>query len=249
MAATLPTDTTRPASRLVFLDVARGVAILAMIGYHLGWDLSALRLITTDVAADPAWRVFARLIAGTFIGISGINLVMATRRGFRLRPFLTRLAIIIAAALAVSAGTYWFAPQTFVFFGILHCIALASVLALPFLYLPSWAAALAAALCLVAPSLVSSPIFDAPGWYWLGLSTAVPATVDYVPILPWFGVTLIGIIIGRLLVRHPTGRLPQWRGQARWARALAVTGRWSLVIYLVHQPILMGALSLAAPWF
>jgi uncharacterized membrane protein len=124
--------------RIAALDVIRGVAILAMIVYHAAFDLRAAQLIGVDVVNDLGWKIFARLIAGTFLVMVGVNLVLATRRGFRLQPYLRRLALVAGGAVAVTLATWWSQPQTFVFFGILHQIALASVLALPFLRLPSW---------------------------------------------------------------------------------------------------------------
>lgn len=246
MTATADTKSA-PHFRLALLDVIRGVAILAMVVYHLGWDLSAYRLIAVDVTTSTAWIVFARSIAGTFLALVGINLVLATRRGFRLAPYLRRLAVIVAAAAIVSLGTYWFMPGSFVFFGILHCIALGSVLALPFLRAPLWLIALAAVLFLAGPQVLTSPSFDSMSWYWLGLSTDPPTSVDYVPIFPWFGVVLLGVIGGRLILDHAAAPLWQWNADGRGSRFLIVAGRWSLPIYLVHQPILIGIIMLVAP--
>jgi uncharacterized membrane protein len=104
-----------------------------------------------------------------------------------------------------------------------------------------WLTAIAAAACIAAPQFFTHPFFDDPGWWWLGLSTVRPTTVDYVPLLPWFGVTLAGIAAARLTLA--------WRDESLWSRwqprlfpgkAVVQAGRWSLPIYLVHQPILFG---------
>lgn len=234
--------------RFLLIDILRGVAILAMIVYHFGWDLSYFGLIAVDVASSPGWVVFARTIAATFIGLVGVNLTLASRKGIRWPAYGRRLGLIVGAAAIVSLGTYWLDPQSFVFFGILHCIALASVLALLFLRLPGWLLVVAAIACFVAPEFLKSPVFNGHGWYWLGLSTEQPGTVDYVPMLPWFGVVLIGMVAGRVIVAHRENRLLQWHSQAWWARFLATAGRWSLAIYLIHQPVLMGSLILLAPY-
>lgn len=247
MVATIESRVERRSSRLAALDVLRGVAIVAMVVYHFSWDLSANGLIGVDVSINLGWIVFARLIAGSFLLLVGINLVLATRNGFRLRPYLRRLALIVAAAIVVSLGTYWFDPQTFVFFGILHSIAVASVLALPLLWAPAWLTAIIAVFFLAGPHFLASDVFNAPPWYWLGLSTDPPATVDYVPIFPWFGVVLLGVVAGRFIVDHATWPLWQWQMKGRTPRTLAFAGRWSLPIYLVHQPILVGILFVVAP--
>jgi len=238
-----------PAPRLAIIDVLKGVAIVAMIVYHFAWDLSAYQLVGVDVTHDPGWRLFARSIASSFLALVGINLVLALRNGFRPRPYVRRLAIILAAALLVSLGTWWLDPGTFVFFGILHMIFVASILALPFVRAPVWITLGAAAVFLAGPHFLTSPFFDSPPWYWLGLSTSPPATVDYVPVFPWLGVVLLGVAAGRLILANPGVRLWHWPAAGGLSRALAIAGRWSLAIYLIHQPILLGGLMLAAPLF
>ncbi len=235
--------------RIAALDVVRGVAIGAMVVYHLSFDLAAEGLIAADVVNDLGWRVFARTIAGTFLLLVGINLVLATRRGLKPQPFLRRLALIVGGAIMVTLATWWFNPGTFVFFGILHAIALASVLALPFLRLPIWAVALSAVVAFVAPQYLASPMFNAPALWWVGLSTRPPVSVDYVPILPWFAVVLAGIVAGRLLVAYAAdSQAVRWRPTTTAERFVVATGRWSLLIYLVHQPILFGAIYVIAPF-
>src|SRR5262249_42907415 len=150
---------------------------------------------------------FARLIAGTFLLLVGFNLVLANQDGFRPRPYLRRLAILVAAAIAVSIGTYFFAPDEFVYFGILHEIALASVLALPFLWAPFWLPAIAALLVLIAPDLITGTFFDWPPLLWLGLATNPLPSVDYVPVFPWFGVVLAGVVGGKLFLASSA---PDW---------------------------------------
>lgn len=218
-----------------------------MVVYHLGWDLSAYRLISVDVTVDPVWKAFARAIASTFLALVGINLVLAARNGFRPGPYFRRLAVIVLAAAVVSLGTYWFMPDAFVFFGILHSIAVASVLALPFLRAPTWVCIVGAAFFLIGPTFLTSDIFNAPEWYWLGLSSIPPVSVDYVPVFPSFGVVLAGIVIGRSILEHRNQPLWAWKANGPIPHFLTVAGRWSLAIYLVHQPILIGIVTVVAP--
>jgi uncharacterized membrane protein len=234
--------------RLAVVDLIRGIAVIAMVFYHLSWDLLDYGLIDVDVVNDPLWRAFAHVIAGSFLALVGFNLVLANRDGVRTVPYLRRLAVIAGAAALVSLGTYWFMPGAFVFFGILHMIAAASVLALPFLRAPVPVTVAVAVACLAAPSLLTSEFFDAAPFLWLGLSAHVVPTVDYVPVLPWFGVVLGGIAAARLVVefRREDG-LASWRPAAGW-RPVLFLGRWSLPVYLIHQPILIGAITILLPF-
>lgn len=247
MSATSGAIVAERTPRVAVIDVFKGIAIIAMIVYHFAWDLSAYQLIAVDVTNELGWRIFARTIAGSFLALVGINLVLALRRGFRLRPYVRRLVLILAAALLVSFGTWWVDPGTFVFFGILHLIFAASILALPFVHAPIWLTLAVALFFLVGPRLLAGPFFDSPAWYWLGLSTDPPPTVDYVPVFPWFGIVLLGVAAGRLVLANPGLPLWHWAATGRPSRALALAGRWSLTIYLIHQPVLIGGLMLVAP--
>ena len=165
----------------------------------------------------------------------------------RPRSFLRRLAMIVAAAGAITLMSWYADPDSTIWFGILHCIALSSVLGLAFLRMPV-ALLLAAALAgVAAPLLFASPVFNAPAWLWLGLASEVRPSNDYVPLLPWFAAVLVGIATGRLALRwRPRERWAQWRAGRLPLRALAFFGRHSLGVYLLHQPVLMGLVAAAA---
>lgn len=233
--------------RLAAIDVLRGIAVIGMVVYHFSWDLWNSGLIYADVIGDPGWRAFARTVAGTFIGLSGFNLILAHRNGFRRGLFLRRLAIIAGAAILVSIGTWLLMGDELVYFGILHCLAVTSVLALPFLGVPAWFMVLIGAGAVAAPFFLQNAVFDWPPLLFIGLSPHPRNTVDYVPLLPWFGIVLFGMALARLAIDHGVlARIGGWRPAAPF-RPLAFIGRWSLPIYLIHQPILIGALTLAMP--
>jgi uncharacterized membrane protein len=226
------------------VDAGRGAAIVAMISYHFAWDLSYLRLIATNVAADPVWRWYAHGIAGSFLFLVGIGLVLAHGRGLTRPSFLRRLAIVAGAALAVTVGTYFAFPESYIFFGILHCIAVSSVLALPFVFAPAWLTFIVAALVIAAPKWAASASFDAPLLAFLGLGTGVPLTNDYVPLFPWFGLVLAGVGAARALAPWLRSRpMHRWRAEGLVPETLVWAGRHSLPIYLLHQLVLLGALT------
>ncbi|MCX5513509.1 hypothetical protein C3941_20115 [Kaistia algarum] len=227
--------------RIALIDVIRGVALIAMAVFHGAWDVSYFKLLAFDPGESIGWTIFARLIAGTFVTVSGISLVLATRGGFRPMPYFRRLAMVVAAAIAVSVATYILLPEGWVFFGILHQIALASVLALPFLRLPNLGVLVAAAFFLLLPQFFRSDIFATPALWWVGLAPLPPPSFDYVPLFPWFGCFLFGTVIARFALAKRLDRwLAQWSPR-RWpGRALGFGGRHSLIVYLVHQPILFG---------
>ena len=231
--------------RLPIVDAARGVALLAMFVYHMGWNLAYFGYLGDAVVTDPLWRGFAMAIAGSFLFLVGVSLVLATREGIRWRSFLIRLAVIVAAAGLITLVTYFLFPTSFIYFGILHSIAVSSVLGLLFLRAPLWLIALTAVAVFAAPFFLSHPYFNAFHWRWLGLMTYFPQTNDYEPILPWFSATLAGILTARLVLQRGwEHQFARWRGRSWPGRVLRFGGRNSLAVYLIHQPIFFGAVWL-----
>lgn len=230
--------------RIDLVDLARGVALVAMFVFHFAYDLSYFGLIETDIPVDPYWRWFARCIAGTFLIIVGFSFVLATRNGFKLEAYLRRLAMVAGAALAVTVATYFAMPESYIFFGILHQIALASVLALPFLRLPPLALLASAAAVFALPLFVAHPWLDHDWLAWLGFSRLPLRTADFVPVFPWFGCVLVGMALAKFILPLG-GAWRDWRARILPARILAWGGRHSLLVYLVHQPIFIGGLMLA----
>lgn len=236
-------------ARLAWPDAARGLAVLAMFMFHFGWDLGHFGYIDPGIPYSFAYKSFGHAITATFLFVAGVSLVLAHGRIFRAGAFWRRLALVGGAAILVTGGTYIAFPSSFVFFGILHCIAAASLLALPFLFLPWPAALLAAAALVAAPFFARAPLFDAPLLWWTGLSTFEPLTNDYRPLMPWAGALLAGVGAAKLARVEIATRTDSRMGAA--ARGLVLLGRHSLALYLLHQPVFfagfMAAGMLLAP--
>lgn len=235
----------RGAGRIALVDVARGVAILAMVIYHVAWDLFFLGFITTDITNEPGWVLFQRAIVTSFLLLVGIGLTLAHSEGIRWRAFWRRFVVIVAAALLVTIGTYIALPEYFVFFGVLHAIALFSLLGLGFVRFPWWIAGLGALIFLLPPAFITDPVMSQRPLSWIGFWPVPPMTTDIVPVFPWFGVVLLGIAGTRLIMRSPAwAGITGLRLDGPAGKVLRAAGRWSLLIYLVHQPLIYGGLSL-----
>ncbi|WP_414650702.1 DUF1624 domain-containing protein [Ensifer sp.] len=248
---TSPATETPPAksqARLAFIDVARGVALLAMALYHFVWDLEFFGYVAAGTAGTGGWKIFARLIASSFLFLAGYSLVLGQWPRLRIACFLRRFAKIAGAAALITFATYFAFPDTFIFFGILHAIAAASVIGLVFLRLPALVSFVAAAAAIAAPFYLRSPIFDAPWFWWVGLSETLPRSNDYVPLLPWIGPFLIGLGTAKLfharLVSAVATRPAEDAGPKLWMTPFVFGGRHSLAIYLIHQPVLIGLVYL-----
>jgi uncharacterized membrane protein len=237
---------TGPKARIELIDVARGGALVAMAVYHFTWDMEFFSYVQAGTTAVGGWKIFARCIASSFLFLVGVSLFLAHRDGVRWPGFWRRLAMIGAAAAAITLATFIAVPEAFIFFGILHQIALASLLGLLFLRLPWPVTLVAAAAIVAAPLFLRSAFFDHPAWWWVGLSSANPRSNDYVPVFPWFGAVLAGIAAASLA--RQAGWLPRLASidAPRAARPLIVAGRHSLAFYLIHQPVLIAGLWLFA---
>jgi uncharacterized membrane protein len=244
MAAPSPTR-----SRIEWIDLARGGALVAMAIYHFTWDLEFFGYAEPGMTAVGGWKLFARSIASSFLFLVGVSLVLSHAGGFRRSSFLRRLAMIAAAAAVVTTATWFATPDFFIFFGILHQIAFASVAGLLFLRLPPAIILAVAAAVIAAPFYLTSGAFDAPWWWWTGLSENRPRSSDFVPVFPWFAAVLIGMAAAKVAERSG---FFAWIGgftPGRWSKPLQFAGRNSLAVYLIHQPILIGFLWLFAQIF
>ena len=236
-------------SRAAAIDAARGAALVGMAFYHLSWDLAYFRWIPIGFPATPGMRLVSHSVAGAFLLLVGVSLALAHRAGFRARAFWRRIIVIAGAAALITAATYGFARDETIFFGILHCIAAASLLAAPLLRAPIAVAFIAAALAMIAPLVIGGGVFDQPALMWLGFGTTLPSTLDWRPLFPWSGVVFLGLALARSAWPglHESA-LWRWRPSMSAARLLAWAGRHSLPIYLIHQPILFGIVTPLANW-
>lgn len=205
-----------------------------MAVFHFCFDLANFRLIGANFYADPFWTTQRTAIVSLFLFCAGIGQAVALDAGQGWPRFWRRWAQVAGSALLVSAGSALMFPRSWISFGVLHGIAVMLVLLrLGLSRLPDAALLALAAVAIALPRFVQHPWFDSRWSDWLGLVTHKPVTEDYVPLLPWMGLMLLGFAVTRM-------RPSLWVGSA--PAPLAVLGRWSLSFYMVHQPVLIGAL-------
>jgi len=248
VAEGLPPGGTRHAR----LDVLRGVAMVWMTAFHLGFDLAHFGWWRQDFLHDPFWTWQRTAIVSLFLLCVGLGQALAWRQGVPLTRFARRWAQIAGGALLVSAGSYLMFPRSFIHFGVLHGVAVMLLVARATADWRAWRLWLAGALALALPWLAGwtlggplaelAPAFNGRALNWLGLVTRKPFTEDYVPLFPWLGVVWWGLALGRWLLQRPSR--PLAGPVAGFAVPLAWLGRHSLSYYLLHQPVLIGALVL-----
>ena len=230
-------------SRAVLLDLARTVALVGMATFHFMFDLVMFGYQPPEVILQGFWPLWARVVASSFLFLSGFGLYLAYGPGIDLRRLARRLLRIAGAAVVVTVGTRFAMGDQYVFWGILHMIAFGSLAGLLFLRLPAAVTLMVAAGVFWIGQTVANPALDAAPLLFLGLGAEPVYAVDYVPVFPWLAPVLAGVGVGRIAVRSglwarvaavtvPKGSLWDW---------LAFPGRHSLWVYLIHQPVLIGA--------
>ena len=236
--------------RLDRLDALRGAAMVWMTIYHFCFDLTQYRWITQDFYRDPVWTWQRTAILSLFLLCAGAGQAVALHFQQDRLKFWRRWSVIVACALLVSAGSYWMFPGSFIYFGVLHGMAVMLIIVRWTAHWGRWlwlCGAVAVALHFIAPELIqvnpNIAFLDDKAFNWLGLISAKPVTEDYVPLLPWLGVTWWGVAAAQFLLKHHRGHLTAPLSvPLHW---LAWLGTWSLVYYMAHQSLLIGALELA----
>lgn len=236
-------------SRFYEIDLFRGIAILMMVIFHTLFDLSYFG-IWPVVVSSGFWRYFAFSTASLFLLIVGVSFSISYAHAFpRLTTkqlylkFLYRGAGIFALGLLVTLGTWLYLGEGFIVFGILHLIGVSVILAPLFYRFGKFNVVIGIA-CILTGFVVTN--LTGPFWLLpLGMAPAGFWSVDYTPLFPWFGVVLIGIGAGSLL--YPSGKrgfsLP--RIPERLETSITFPGKHSLIIYLVHQPVIILILHFA----
>ena len=239
-------------ARLQTVDALRGLAMVWMTVFHFCFDLQQFGYIRQDFYSDPFWTWQRTLIVSLFLFCAGLGQALAVAQGQNWPRFWRRWARVVGCALLVTIGSWWMYPQSFIYFGVLHGMALMLILVRLTAHWGAhlwWLGGLAIALKYIAEYALGTgamvdlaTILNTPQLNWLGLITRKPITEDYVPLLPWLGVMWWGAAAGRLLFR-------QGRALLSWPlpgllQTLAGLGRWSLSYYMLHQPVLIGALTL-----
>lgn len=245
--------------RYAAIDLLRGLAMVWMTLFHFGFDLQHAGLLQANFYTDPFWTLQRTAIVTLFVFCAGLGQSIAAQQGQNWSRFWKRWWQIAGCALLVSAGSWFMFPLSFIYFGILHGMALMLIVArcLAGAGRLLW---LLGAVALALPWLAAQIHAAWPGleflngraFNWLGLISRKPITEDYAPLFPWLGVMCFGLAAGQWVLQHHVKALERVNGllarggRTSPLRGLALLGRWSLSYYMLHQPVLLGALSLLA---
>ena len=225
--------------RIVGIDIFRGLAIVLMVVFHFCYDLNYFKFAHIPLYSSEFWLNFRLVIVNMFLITAGISLALVHRDGIRWASVKHRVITLGLACLAISVVTYFIFPHTWVYFGVIHFILVASIVGLLFVKAPKLSLVLAVAILIgyFFYNFNMHPIFRqiAPI-----LHLPMRHTEDLVPFIPWFSATLIGIAIFGLGWYRWFFENRVFEADTPVHKFLATIGRKALLIYLIHQPILFG---------
>ncbi|MEM9332257.1 MAG: heparan-alpha-glucosaminide N-acetyltransferase [Pseudomonadota bacterium] len=229
--------------RIELLDFARGIALIAMTIFHFAFDLELFGVQERGFTAQPHWKYFARSIATSFLFLAGFSLFLAHGKSIRWESWRWRMGKIVAAAVVITVATYFATPDQYIFFGILHAIAFASLVGLAFMRLPTLMLVLLAVIVFWVGMQYQTTLLSHWIWWWTGLSDARIVSSDFVPVFPWLSAPLLGIAAAKFATEHGLiERLQKPKLRGGVSSVIKFMGRNSLIYYLLHQPIMIAIL-------
>ncbi|MDU0355191.1 heparan-alpha-glucosaminide N-acetyltransferase [Paraglaciecola aquimarina] len=225
-------------SRVFEVDVLRGSAIVLMIIFHFGYDLAVFGWATYNTGIDIEWRIFRAMIVTGFLLAVGMSSYLAYHRKVDGKKLFKACAKLLLVSVFLTISSVFMYPDTWIYFGIIHFITVALFLSVPFVRIPNISAVLGTFIILgYGLDYISMHSL----WLWSIDNIGIPQqTVDLASFIPWFGVVLLGIFVMHKQCFNLS--VPQ----RQLTKALAWLGKHSLVIYLLHQPIIYSGLSLIA---
>lgn len=218
--------------RIWEIDYFRGIAIVLMVVFHLIVDLKDFHGYSLEYQSG-FWYYEGKLSAILFIYLAGVSSTLnqrAARHGIK----------VIASAILVSVATYFFSPANYVRFGILHLLGLSIFLSRILKWFPSIVLGVLSAILLFLPFLLDRLTTNSEVLLPFGVTPPTFASMDYYPLVPWLAVFILGLLTGRHVYYRKQSILPPIAGSNSFCRL----GRHSLIIYLLHQPLLLALLSL-----
>ena len=226
------------------IDFLRGIAIISMIIFHIAFDLNYFRVFNFDIG-NIYWTIFRKSIFVLFFLLVGISLSLSHSKNKQFLDYLKRGLKIFFWGLIITLVTVIFMQQGYVLFGVLHFIGLSIILVYPFLKFSYLNLIFEVPIISIGLYLFNFS-FDFQWLLWLGFRPNHFQTVDYFPLLPYFGIILIGIFLGKKLYPNAL-RAFKLKDSPRQPimRFVEFLGKKSLLIYLIHQPVIIGLIVIS----
>lgn len=234
--------------RLIEIDFLRGLAIILMIFYHLFFDINFLEILSLPFVESLGWNIYRDIIAISFLLLVGISLNLSfnkTKNTLNKNQiyfkYIKRGLKIFSWGLIITLFTSIFIGQGYVIMGILHLIGISIILSIPFLLTNKNYSLIFGIIVLLIGIFLQFQTCSYNFLIPLGCPTSNFYTIDYFPIFPWFGVILLGLFLGKTFYKE---NISKFSHVIPVKAGIHTLGKYSLIIYLLHQPIIIGILLL-----
>jgi uncharacterized membrane protein len=223
-------------SRNYETDLLRGLAIVLMVIFHFGYDLTVFGWAQFSTSKDIEWKIFRTVIVSGFLLAVGMSSYLAYQKSINKIKLAKAVGKLFAVSLFITLGSLFMHPSTWVYFGIIHFITVALPISVLFVRSP-YVALVVGLACITAYWIGLLNL--TPLWQWSVLYIGIPThTVDLVSFFPWIGVVLVGVYLMHKELFHIKFKANKFLNK------LVFLGQHSLIIYLIHQPILYGLFGL-----
>jgi uncharacterized membrane protein len=218
------------------IDLLRGIAIILMVMFHFGYDLTMFGWAYFSTSEDIEWRVFRTIIVSGFLLAVGMSSYLAYQKSINKKKLAKTVGKLFVVSLIITIGSVLLDPRTWVYFGIIHFITVALPISVLFVRAPNIALVIGT---LSIAGYWTGTLDLTPIWEWSVIHLNIPKqTVDLVSFFPWIGVVLIGVFVMHKEIFHIKCNANVISNK------LVFLGQHSLLIYLIHQPILYGLFGL-----
>ncbi|MCM1055727.1 MAG: DUF1624 domain-containing protein [Bacteroides sp.] len=238
--------------RVGFLDELRGFAIICMVIYHLMFNLNYVFGVDVPIFFEDWFDVIRDIFAGMFICISGIVCNYSSSN-------LKRGVQCFFIGMVFTFVTAFVTPSSADVFGILHCLGICmmtcGLLESVLKHIPPFVGIVVGAVLFMLTFNFSrgcsgignifryklpDVLYSTEVLFPLGFPGKGFASLDYFPLFPWLFLFIAGSFYG---VYVKEGRAPKFFYGTRF-KFFAAAGRYSIWIYVLHQPIMYTALCL-----
>jgi len=229
--------------RLKGLDIFRGLAIFLMILYHFLYDLVDFGFLDLKMNSNLAVLIFRYTIISMFLFAVGVSLALVHRKSINHASLKKRIVRLGLSAFLVSVTTYLLFPEHWIYFGILHFILVASVITLPLLKYPKLSLFLAITIFIgwLTGYLHFSFLYD---FLQEPLNLPLHFSLDRIPLFPWWAVVLLGTLLVHHNLHVKLFQIPLLNYPTKFHALLKIMGKHALLIYLIHQPIILSGFQI-----
>ncbi len=220
-------------TRVWEIDFFRGIALMLMIFFHLMWDLNEFYNYPIEYSSGIVY-IIGKAAAFLFIIITGISCTFSKNN-------IMRGLKILSVALVITIATYLYDSRVFIGFGILHFLGVSVLLYPIYNKLNNPLLLLTGTMMILIGQAILTIPMSHDYLFFLGLTSPTYYALDYYPLLPYSGLFIYGIIVARILYPTKKSLFRVYFDN----NPVSFMGKKTLIIYLVHQPIILATLYIA----